>query len=261
VTPGPQNGRHFSVPEGGLTTLVDFDGGPEGGVPVPQVINGATETIDSVAGFAINGGGEKRATAKKAQPKAPAKAAKATSRKRAKDATPQAKAEKAAKPSTGTASEAAPVSQPDDASEGEAGFRKSTEMLKKPATQTLMTSNSSRVLGQGAGSNAARARFLPFRSDRRWSDEEVPGSTPPEVQGPHRARGLDSKQAKAACQGRGPNQGVRHEAERRIERQRIASSPTSTAFHDWGLEGAMARGHWDGTKGSWTRAATGSSTR
>ena len=31
---------------------------------------------------------------------------------------------------------------------------------------------------------------------------------------------------------------------------------------DWSLKGAMARGHWDGTKpASSTRAATGSSTR
>ena len=31
--------------------------------------------------------------------------------------------------------------------------------------------------------------------------------------------------------------------------------------HDSSLKGAMARGHWDGTKGSSKRAATGSSTR
>lgn len=81
VTPGPQNGRHFSVAEGGLTTLVDFDGGPEGGVPVPQVIDGAEATIDSVAGFSLNGGesapvkAKAKPAAKKAAPKkaAPAK--------------------------------------------------------------------------------------------------------------------------------------------------------------------------------------------
>jgi NADH-quinone oxidoreductase subunit E len=42
---------------------------------------------------------------------------------------------------------------------------------------------------------------------------------------------------------------------------KIASSPTSTAFYDKSLKGAMARGHWDNTKGSSRRAATGSSTR
>ncbi len=75
VTPGPQNGRHFSVPEGGLTTLVDFDGGPAGGVPTPQVIDGATATIDSVAGFAINGGDGAPAKAKAAPKKVAAKKA------------------------------------------------------------------------------------------------------------------------------------------------------------------------------------------
>lgn len=57
VTPGPQNGRHFSVPEGGLSTLIDFDGGPQGGKPVPQIVNGAPATVASIAGHAINGGG------------------------------------------------------------------------------------------------------------------------------------------------------------------------------------------------------------
>lgn len=70
VTPGPQNGRHFSVAEGGMTTLIDFDGGAEGGKPFPQVVDGAPATIASVAGFSINGDGAS-APAKKA--KAPAK--------------------------------------------------------------------------------------------------------------------------------------------------------------------------------------------
>jgi NADH-quinone oxidoreductase subunit E len=81
VTPGPQNGRHFSVAEGGLTNLVDFDGGPEGGKPVPQVVDGATATVGSVAGFSLNGGEDaaaKKPAAKKAPAKAPAKKAAST---------------------------------------------------------------------------------------------------------------------------------------------------------------------------------------
>lgn len=98
VTPGPQNGRHFSVAEGGLTSLVDFDGGPEGGVPQPQVIDGATQTIDSVAGFALNGGegtaaktktSSKKPAAKKAPAKAPAKKADAAAAPKS-TTTPQA---------------------------------------------------------------------------------------------------------------------------------------------------------------------------
>jgi NADH-quinone oxidoreductase subunit E len=172
VTPGPQNGRHFSVPEGGLTTLVDFDGGPEGGVPVPQVINGATETIDSVAGFALNGGGEKPATAKKAQPKAPAKSAKATSKAAAeKAATPQAKAEKAAKPkSTGTASEAAARSQPDDASE--AGTKK-PKMLKKARAAGADDLKLIKGIGKVLEDKLNGLGVFHFDQIAAWSDEEV----------------------------------------------------------------------------------------
>jgi NADH-quinone oxidoreductase subunit E len=172
VTPGPQNGRHFSVPEGGLTTLVDFDGGPEGGVPVPQVINGATETIDSVAGFALNGGGEKPSTAKKAQPKAPAKSAKATSKAAAsKAATPQAKAEKAAKPKpTGTASEAAARSQPDDASE--AGTKK-PKMLKKARAAGADDLKLIKGIGKVLEDKLNGLGVFHFDQIAAWSDEEV----------------------------------------------------------------------------------------
>ncbi|MFN3225473.1 MAG: NADH-quinone oxidoreductase subunit NuoE [Hyphomicrobiales bacterium] len=172
VTPGPQNGRHFSVPEGGLTTLVDFDGGPEGGVPVPQVINGATETIDSVAGFALNGGGEKPATAKKAQPKAPAKSAKATSKAAAsKAATPQAKAEKAAKPKpTGTASEAAARSQPDDAPEGGA---KKPKMLKKARAAGADDLKLIKGIGKVLEDKLNGLGVFHFDQIAAWSDEEV----------------------------------------------------------------------------------------
>ena len=69
VIPGPQNGRHFSVAEGGLTSLVDFDGGDAGGKPVPHVIDGAPATIASVAGFAINDAdGEPSAAKPEARP-------------------------------------------------------------------------------------------------------------------------------------------------------------------------------------------------
>ncbi|MEM1284190.1 MAG: NADH-quinone oxidoreductase subunit NuoE [Pseudomonadota bacterium] len=110
VVPGPQNGRHFSVAEGGLTNLVDFDGGETGGKPIPQVVYGAPATIASVAGFAINDAagaqptGTKPSPAKKAAPKkaaafkpAPAKATPA------KPAPAKAKADDAAATSEGPA--------------------------------------------------------------------------------------------------------------------------------------------------------------
>ena len=57
VVPGPQNGRHFSVPEGGAVTLTEVaNPGPLGGKPVPQVVDGSAKTINEVAGIAINSG-------------------------------------------------------------------------------------------------------------------------------------------------------------------------------------------------------------
>lgn len=120
VTPGPQNGRHFSVPEGGLTTLVDFDGGPTGGKPVPRVIDGAPATIASVAGYAINGGtapaSSDRAASLSGKPADAPHTAKSPSDAAAgKAATPRAKAEKTARPdATGTPGEAAARTQPTD---------------------------------------------------------------------------------------------------------------------------------------------------
>jgi NADH-quinone oxidoreductase subunit E len=55
VTPGPQNGRHFSVPQEGLTSLQSLkNAGDAGGKPMPQIVNGAEAAIYSVAGYAIN---------------------------------------------------------------------------------------------------------------------------------------------------------------------------------------------------------------
>ena len=102
VTPGPQNGRHFSVAAGGQTSLNDLkDLGPEGGKPIPHVVNCAHNAIDAVAGVAINGGpqpekGEvsaKPVSAKSAAAPKAKKAAESTSAK-----TPKAADQKVAKP-------------------------------------------------------------------------------------------------------------------------------------------------------------------
>ena len=171
VTPGPQNGRHFSVAEGGLTTLVDFDGGPEGGEPVPQVVNGAPETIDSIAGFAINGGGEQPSTPK-AKPKAPAKKAKATSQSAAtKAATPQAKAEKTAKPKpTGTAGEAAARSQPVEASDGPAKKPKTLKKARATGADDLKTIKG---IGKVLEDKLHGLGVFHFDQIAAWTDEEV----------------------------------------------------------------------------------------
>ena len=44
-------------------------------------------------------------------------------------------------------------------------------------------------------------------------------------------------------------------------RTRIASFQISTGSPDWGLEGARARGAWDGTEAILEKGTTGSSTR
>lgn len=67
ITPGPQNGRHFSVPLGGPTSLDEAtrDYGPGGEKPLPQIVDGATQTIGTEAGVSINGGPQPDAASKK----------------------------------------------------------------------------------------------------------------------------------------------------------------------------------------------------
>lgn len=113
VTPGPQNGRHFSVAQGGLTTLTDIDGGPAGGKPVSHIVDGATATVSSVAGYSINGeGGQSASVASKPVVKSAEIAPKtATPKKAATKAEPVAEptpAAAAAEPAEGEG----PASQP-----------------------------------------------------------------------------------------------------------------------------------------------------
>jgi hypothetical protein len=81
----------------------------QGGNPVPQVVDGAQATIETVAGYAINGGGE----GDRWREETPAQGACQVGqgnlgKRRAKATSPRAKAEKAAKPdTTGTPGEAA----------------------------------------------------------------------------------------------------------------------------------------------------------
>ncbi|MBL4645314.1 MAG: NADH-quinone oxidoreductase subunit E, partial [Rhizobiales bacterium] len=58
ITPGPQNGRHFSVPLGGPTSLIDgfMDCGPEGSGAMAHVVDGAPSASTVFAGVSINGG-------------------------------------------------------------------------------------------------------------------------------------------------------------------------------------------------------------
>nr|WP_306266515.1 NADH-quinone oxidoreductase subunit NuoE [Pararhizobium sp. IMCC3301] len=80
ITPGPQNGRHFSVPMGGPTSLdaATRDYGPKGDVPRAQLVDGAPHAIRAEAGVSINGGPQPDAATKKpkARDSGPTKTAK-----------------------------------------------------------------------------------------------------------------------------------------------------------------------------------------
>ncbi len=57
VTPGPQNGRRFSMAEGGQTSLTEIDDDTKGELPVPHVVDGAEKASHDFAGPSINAGG------------------------------------------------------------------------------------------------------------------------------------------------------------------------------------------------------------
>lgn len=102
ITPGPQNGRHFSVPFGGRTSLDEAsrEYGPEGGVPFAHLVDGAPVACGVDAGVSINGGPQPDAVSGKPKPKA---AKTATTPKPAKQATVP-KPEKAAAQKSDSAS-------------------------------------------------------------------------------------------------------------------------------------------------------------
>ncbi|GAA0771384.1 NADH-quinone oxidoreductase subunit E [Roseibium denhamense] len=58
VTPGPQNGRRFSMGEGGQTSLTELDDDTTGDLPVPHVVDGSEKASHHFAGASINTGGK-----------------------------------------------------------------------------------------------------------------------------------------------------------------------------------------------------------
>ncbi len=57
VTPGPQNGRRFSMAEGGQTSLTEINDDTKGELPVPHVVDGSEKASRAFAGASINTGG------------------------------------------------------------------------------------------------------------------------------------------------------------------------------------------------------------
>ncbi|ADZ70497.1 NADH-quinone oxidoreductase subunit NuoE [Polymorphum gilvum] len=58
VTPGPQNGRRFSMPEGGATSLTEIEDDTAGALPMAHLVDGAEKASHAFAGASINGGGQ-----------------------------------------------------------------------------------------------------------------------------------------------------------------------------------------------------------
>lgn len=75
ITPGPQNGRHFSAPLSGRTSLDEGsqEYGPDGGVPFAHLVDGATVACNVDTGVSINGGPQPDAALGKAKPAVAAK--------------------------------------------------------------------------------------------------------------------------------------------------------------------------------------------
>ena len=58
VTPGPQNGRRFAMPEGGPTSLTDIKDSTKGELPLAHVVDGNEKASHAFAGPSINAGGK-----------------------------------------------------------------------------------------------------------------------------------------------------------------------------------------------------------
>lgn len=58
VTPGPQNGRRFAMPEGGATSLTEINDTTKGVLPVAHLVDGNERASHAFAGASINAGGK-----------------------------------------------------------------------------------------------------------------------------------------------------------------------------------------------------------
>ncbi len=108
----------------------------------------------------------------------------------------------------------------------------------------------------GERGQAPRPRHLPFRPDRRMDARGNPlGRHLSRLPRPDRPRGMDGAgESHWRPVGRRPRSDLML-----ADKDRIFTN--IYGFHDKSLKGAMARGHWDGTKGFIDKAATGSSNR
>ncbi len=179
VTPGPQNGRRFSMAEGGQTSLTEINDDTKGELPVPHVVDGSEKASRAFAGASINTGGNdydgvptpaedavakvKAAFAAKAEKKADAPAAAPAPTKA--ETKP---AEKAAKPKA--AAKAKPAVE---AAPAEAVAEKEPELLKAARGGKPDDLKKLKGVGPKLETTLNELGFFHYDQVASWSEAEI----------------------------------------------------------------------------------------
>lgn len=193
VTPGPQNGRRFSMAEGGQTSLTEIEDNTTGTLPVPHVVDGSEKASHHFAGAAINTGGNdydgvptpaedavakvKAAFAAKAE--APADAPAEKKAEAPKKAAPKKTAAKTAdkvEKAAEKASEPAPVSKAKPAAKVEAAetvSEKAPETLKQARDGKPDDLKKLKGVGPKLEATLHELGFFHFDQVASWGPEEV----------------------------------------------------------------------------------------
>ncbi|WP_417680028.1 NADH-quinone oxidoreductase subunit E [Roseibium sp.] len=144
VTPGPQNGRRFSMPEGGQTSLKDIKDDTKGADPVAHLVDGSEKASHAFAGAAINAGGNDFDGV-------PVPAEEAVAKVKAEFAAKSAQKADAPAP----AKEEKPKAAPAKAEKPKAAAKKAAPALEKPAELPLLAAEKEPELLEGPkGGNA-----------------------------------------------------------------------------------------------------------
>ncbi|WP_417689530.1 NADH-quinone oxidoreductase subunit E [Roseibium sp.] len=172
VTPGPQNGRRFSMAEGGQTSLTEIDDDTKGVLPVPHVVEGNEKASHAFAGASINGGGNDFDGVPTPAEDAVAKVKAAYAAKQSAPAVAdtQKKVEKAAaKPS-----EPAPVSKAKPKAEPAADVaEKAPELLKEARGGKADDLKQLKGVGPKLEATLNELGFFHFDQVAAWTAEEV----------------------------------------------------------------------------------------
>jgi len=196
VTPGPQNGRRFAMPEAGATSLTEIEDTTTGGDPVAHLVDGSEMASHAFAGEAINAGGNdydgvptpaedavakvvaaaaaKEAGEAEAPKDAPAKAAPAKSEPAAKPKPVKAAAEDdkaAAAPAKKTA--AKPAAKKAKAAPAETVEEKEPELLKAPRDGKGDDLKQLKGVGPKLEATLHELGFFHFDQVADWTEKEI----------------------------------------------------------------------------------------